>query len=200
MGYEELIGDLQRGTELKKEAVLTAAREEARRIIADAMQQCDRLEQELQDSISRDLEREKTRSLNRARREARTLLAQTRAELMRQVFDRLEQRLKGVSSEKPYPVVLERLLNETRPEWPQGEIVIRADSKTLPLLKSLVGNGAFRFEPMEGTGEDPYGGVELSDREGRVVIRNTLRSRLSKARPDLLVEANRLLFEENRSG
>ncbi|HUK56230.1 MAG TPA: V-type ATP synthase subunit E [Nitrospiria bacterium] len=200
MGYEELIGDLRRGTELKKEGALTAAREQARQIIEDAMRQCDRLEREFQDSIARDLDQERTRLLNRARREARLEWARVRSDLMREVFGRLEEKLKAVASEKRYPMVLERLLSETRPEWPEGEIVIRADSKTLPLLKSLVGNGAFRFEPMAGTGEDPYGGFELSDGEYRVVIRNTLRSRLLKARSDLLVEANRVLFENDPRG
>ncbi len=197
MGYEELIRDLEREAGRKKEAVLTAAREEARQIIADAMQQCDRLEQEFQDTIARDLEHERVRLLNRAQREARMKLAEVKSELVRLVFARLEEKLKAVASGERYPSVLERLVNETRPEWPPGEIILRADSKTLPLLKPLIESRASRYEPMEGTvgREDPCGGFELSDPVGRVTIRNTFRSRLDKARPDLLVEMNRLLFE-----
>jgi vacuolar-type H+-ATPase subunit E/Vma4 len=197
MGYEELIRDLEREAGRKKEAVLTAAREEARQIIADAMRQCDRLEQEFQDTIARDLEHERVRLLNRAQREARMKLAEVKSELVRLVFARLEEKLKAVASGERYPSVLERLVNETRPEWPPGEIILRADSKTLPLLKPLIESRASRYEPMEGTvgREDPCGGFELSDPVGRVTIRNTFRSRLDKARPDLLVEMNRLLFE-----
>jgi vacuolar-type H+-ATPase subunit E/Vma4 len=202
MGYEELIRDLQREAARKQEAVLAAAREEARQIMADAMQQCDRLEQEFQNAMSRDLERERTRLLNLARREARTLPAQVKADLVRLVFTRLEERLKAVASEKRYPAVLGRLLNETKPEWPEGEIVIRADAGTRTLVGPLMGGRAARFEPIENTaaGLDPYGGFELANRDETVVIRNTFRSRLEKARPDLLVEMNRLLFGEIPAG
>lgn len=202
MGYEELIRDLEREAGRKKEAVLTAAREEARQIIADAMQQCDRLEQEFQDTIARDLEHERVRLLNRARREARMKLAEVKSELARNVFARLEEKLKAVAAGKRYPSVLERLLDESRPEWPKGEVVVRADPRTQSLLKPLMGDRAARFEPIERTApvEDPYGGFELSDRAGTVTIRNTFRSRLSKARPDLLVETNRLLFDKNSGG
>ena len=202
MGYEELIRDLEREAGRKKEAVLTAAREEARQIIADAMQQCDRLEQAFQDTIARDLEHERVRLLNRARREARMKLAEVKSELVRNVFARLEEKLKAVAAEKQYPSVLERLVNETRPEWPPGEIILRADAGTRTLLKPLMGGRAARFERMEGTAgrEDPCGGFELSDPAGRVTIRNTFRSRLDKARPDLRVEMNRLLFGEIQAG
>ena len=202
MGYEELVRDLEREAGRKKEAVLTAAREEARQTIADAMQQCDRLEQEFQDTIARDLEHERVRLLNRARREARMKLAEVKSELVRLVFARLEEKLKAVAAGERYPSVLERLLNETKPEWPEGEIVIRADAGTRTLLKPLIGGRAARFEPIEKTaaGGDPYGGFELSNREETVVIRNTFRSRLSKARPDLRVEMNRLLFGEIQAG
>jgi vacuolar-type H+-ATPase subunit E/Vma4 len=201
MGYEELIRDLRREAALKQGAVSASAQEEARQIIADAMHQCDRMEQGFQDSMTRDLEQERTRLLNRARREARLMLAQAKSELARNVFARLEEKLKAVVSEKRYPSVLERLLNETRPEWPEGEIVIRADSKTQSHLKPLLGNRPARFESIEKTAAiDPCGGFELSNREKTIVIRNTFRSRLSKARPDLLVEMNRLLFGENQVG
>jgi vacuolar-type H+-ATPase subunit E/Vma4 len=198
MGYEELIRDLQREAARKQEAVSASAREEARQIIADAMLQCDRLEQEFLGSMAQDLEQERARLLNRARREARMGVAQTKSDLVRLVFTRLEERLKAVASEKRYPSLLERLINETKPEWPEGEIVIRADAGTCKLLGSLMEGRAVRYEPVETTssGEIPYGGFELSNRDETVVIRNTFRSRFSKARPDLLVELYRLLFGE----
>jgi len=202
MGYEELIRDLQREAGLRRESVLAAAREEARRIIEDASQQCDRLEKEFQYAMARDLERERTRMLNRAQQEARMLRARVRSELVREVFARLEETLKAVASGERYPSVLAMLLKEALPEGPEGEIVIRADAGTRALLQPLLKGRAARFEPIEttGSGEDPYGGFELSDREGTIVIRNTFRSRLEKARPNLLVELNRLLFGEFPAG
>jgi vacuolar-type H+-ATPase subunit E/Vma4 len=196
MGYEELIRDLHREAELKREAVLSAAREEARQIIADAVQQCDRMEQGVQESITRDLEQERTRVLNDAQGEARKRLAQVKTELTQQVFRGLEARLKAVASEEAYRAVLKRLLDETRPEWPEGEIVIRADAGTRSLLKSMMTGRTVRFEPIGNTaaGEDPLGGFELADRGNTMAILNTFRSRLSKARPELLVELNRHLF------
>ena len=202
MGYEELIRDLQGEAEHKKEAVLAAVREEARRIIEDAMRQCDHLEREFQDALARDLDRERDRLLNRARGETRRRSALARSELAQQVFSRLEERLKAAASGKGYRGVLERLLEESRPEWPAGEAVVRADPGTQALLKPLIRDRAVRFEPIADAvpGEDSLGGFELSDPAGMVTIRNTFRSRLIKARPDLLVEMNRLLFEKNSGG
>ncbi|MBI3610324.1 MAG: hypothetical protein HY204_06445 [Nitrospirae bacterium] len=197
MGYEELIRDLRREAELKKEAILKTAREDADGILADALRQCDRMEQDFQASLARDAERERTRLLNRARREARMEKHRAESELVQQVFHRLWERLAAVASDPRYPSVVERLLGECLPEWPAGEVIVRADPKTQSLLKPRVKGRTVRFEPLRETirGEDPGGGFELSGRDETIIIRNTFRSRLEKARPELRIEINRLLFE-----
>lgn len=190
MGYEELIRDLVREAEAKKEEIARRGREEARNIIAEAMEQVGRMERQFQDTLDREVNRERLIRMNRIQMEARAILLQARVSFVEEVFTRLEDRLRHLPQEKHYPRLVEQLYQEILPELPEGNVTIRADAKAMAVLKSLVRGRQVKFEPLP---EEEIGGVEISDGAETLRVRNTLKARLLKARPQVMVEINRWL-------
>jgi len=190
MGYEELIRDLIREAEAKKEEIAHRGREEARRLIAEAMEQSERMERQFEDTLAREVNRERLTRMNRIQMEGRAVLFQARVSLMEEIFTRLEDRLRRLPQEKHYPRLVEQLYQEILPELPEGNVTIRADAKAMTVLKSLVRGRQAKFEPLP---EEEIGGVEISDGAETLRVQNTLKARLLKARPQVMVEINRWL-------
>ena len=113
-----------------------------------------------------------------------------RAAVADAVLARVEERLPLLLGEARYPAVAERLYREILPELPAGNVVLRADGVVRAALERADSDARIRFEPLP---ETEIGGVEASDEDGRFLLRNTLRSRLVKARPALMVEVWRRL-------
>ena len=192
MGYEELIQDLIRESESKAERILGGVREEARRMIAEAMERAEQMSRQFQDGLDREAGRERSVRMNRVKMEGRVIVLQARVALMEEVFTRLEDRLRSLPQRKDYPRLVERLYQEIFPELPEGVAVVRADAKALPVLKTLIKGRKVRFESLP---EEEFGGLEASDEAGRFLVRNTLKARFLKARSQFMIEINRWLSE-----
>ncbi len=190
MGYEELIQELVREAEAKAEEILRIAREEEKHLMGDAAERAERMEKRFREDLAREVEQERRVRMNRLRMEVRAILLRARSSLVEEVFKRLEERLRSLRGEKSYPAVAERLCREILPELPEGNITLHADPAALAVLKPLVKDRPVRFEPLPA---DELGGIEISDEAGNVRIRNTLKARLAKARPRLMVELHRWL-------
>ncbi len=190
MGHDELARRLIRDAEIRREEILGRAREEAARLRAAALARAGEMERESRETLARDAARERRLAWNRARIEVRAARFRARAELAAEIVARLEERMSRLPGDNGYARVAARLYEEIRPELPDGEVVLRGDGAALPVLRSLATGPRFRFEPLAG---EELGGVEASSPDGALVLRNTLRSRLARAMPDLLAEIDRML-------
>lgn len=190
MGHEDLVRHLIGSAEVRKEEILGGARAEAARVRASALARAGELEQESGEALMRDVEREHRLRWNRARVAVRALRFRARAALAAEIVARLEQRVALLPGDAGYPRIAARLYGEIRPEVPEGEVVLRGDEAALAVLRSLATEPRFRFETLP---EGEIGGVEASSAGGGLRLRNTLRSRLVKAMPELLMEIARSL-------
>ena len=190
MGHEDLVRHLIRGAEVRKEEILGRARGEAARLRASALARAGELERESGEALARDVEREHRVRWNRARLAVRAMRFRARAALAAEIVARLEERISLFPRDAGYPRVAARLYGEIRPELPEGNVVLRGDETTLAVLRSLAPEPRFRFEALPA-GE--LGGVEASSAGGGLRLRNTLRSRLAKAMPEILTEIGRSL-------
>ncbi len=190
MGHDELARRLIRDAEIRREEILGRAREEAARLRAAALARAGEMERASRETLARDAARERRLAWNRARIEVRAARFRARAELAAEIVARLEERMSRLPGDNGYARVAARLYEEIRPELPDGEVVLRGDAAALPVLRSLATGPRVRFEPLAG---EELGGVEASSPDGALVLRNTLRSRLARAMPDLLAEIDRML-------
>lgn len=190
MGYAELILHLIRTAEERRDGILERAREEAARIGEDARRKAEAVGRDALESAAAEASLARDRRMSRARQAANEARLRARAAVADAVLARVEERLPLLLGEARYPAVAERLCREILPELPAGNVVLRADGVVRAALERADSDARIRFEPLP---ETEIGGVEASDEDGRFLLRNTLRSRLVKARPALMVEVWRRL-------
>jgi len=190
VGYEELVRNLIRAAEGKRDEILARAREDAGRLAEESLRKSEVMEREVREAAGREAEWGRFVRIQRARMEAKAGRLRAHASLAGAVLARLEDRLSHLAGEARYPLVAERLYREILPEIPAGNVVLRADDRARLVLEPMASDPRFRFEPLP---EGEIGGVEVSDEGGAFLLRNTLRSRFVKARPALMVETGRRL-------
>ena len=190
MGYEELTRHLLRTAETRRDGILARARDEAAKITEVALRKSEPVEPNVRDATSREAERARLLRMNRARQEANEMRLRARAAVVDAVLARVEERLPLLLGEARYRAVAERLYREILPEFPEGNVILRADGVTRAALARSDSEARIRCEPLP---ETEIGGVEASDEDGTFLVRNTLRSRFVKARPALMVELWRRL-------
>ncbi len=190
MGHEDLVRHLIRSAEVRREEILGRARGEAALRRASALARAGEMDRDSRDAVARDVERERRLRWNRARLAVRSMRFRARAALAAEIVARLEQRLSLIPGTAGYSRVAGCLYAEIRPEIPEGDVVLRGDEAALAVLRSLAPEPRFRFEPLR---DGELGGVEASSAGGGLRLRNTLRSRLAKAMPELLTEIGRSL-------
>jgi V/A-type H+-transporting ATPase subunit E len=190
VGYEELIRHLIRTAETRRDGILARAREEAAKITEDALRKSETVAPDVRDATARESERVRDLRMNRVRQEANEAWLRARAGIVDAVLTRVEERLPLLLGDARYPAVAERLYLEILPEFPAGNVLLRADGVTRAALERSASGAGVRFGPLPDT---EIGGVEASDEDGTFLVRNTLRSRFVKARPALMVELWRRL-------
>ena len=190
MGYEELTRHLLRTAETRRDGILARARDEAVKITEEARKKAETVQPGVRDATAREAEKVRLLRMNRARQEANEMRLRARAAVADAVLARVEERLPLLLGEARYRAVAERLYREILPEFPEGNVILRADGVTRAALARSDSEARIRFEPLP---ETEIGGVEASDEGGTFLVRNTLRSRFVKARPALMVELWRRL-------
>ena len=190
MGYDELTRHLIRTAETRRDGILARARDEAVRITEEARKKSETVEPDVRDATAREAERARLLRMNRARQEANEAWLRARAGVVNAILDRVEELLPLLLGEARYPAVAERLYREILPEFPAGNVILRADGVTRGVLERSASDARIRFGPLP---EAEVGGVDASDEDGTFLVRNTLRSRFVKARPALMVELWRRL-------
>jgi len=190
VGYEELTRHLLRTAETRRDGILARARDEAVKITEEARKKAETVQPGVRDATAREAEKVRLLRMNRARQEASEMRLRARATVADAVLARVEERLPLLLGEARYRAVAERLYLEILPEFPEGNVILRADGVTRAALARSASEARIRYEPLP---ETEIGGVEASDEDGTFLVRNTLRSRFAKARPALMVELWRRL-------
>jgi vacuolar-type H+-ATPase subunit E/Vma4 len=194
MPYETLIAALLEEGEAKRKTVLRKAQAEADRLIAEAASAAEALERETDTTTRREAAKRRTEILGRAVLSARQMLLQAKQEIVEAVWRRATEKafaLAGVTRTQ----VLRKLLDELLVEAPPGPVKAILDSRERVHLEGRLKDLGIPLEAQ------PRGDLALGlELEGAGVrLRNSFLSRLTKAKPDLIVELNQLLFKAANS-
>lgn len=187
---EAELARLQRETEARVEAIRREARQEAEARRKAAKQET------LQPAIAR-----RTRRLHRARIEALKIKFAARQRVLEDVLAQTRRRLSDLRDKARYGDVLPRLLEEAvkslgAEEWDRaregdGPVVLKIDPRDEGRVKECLEE--LENEPAIRPELETWGGVVLRSGDGRIVVDNTLESRLKRAVPRLREELERYL-------
>ncbi|OGV97029.1 MAG: hypothetical protein A2Z59_05985 [Nitrospinae bacterium RIFCSPLOWO2_02_39_17] len=196
MSYEEFIKAIERDAAKEREKVLNDARIEADKIINDTEAELKRLKDERINELKVSSEKDRILTITRAEREARMFLLSAREEILSELFIKAERKIFELKKGGKYSDILKRLFREAvdkgREEIDAGELVVYTSEDDLHLLKDTAVSRGIEIKAGKKVAE----GVIVASRDDRFKLINTLKSRMERAKTDLLPLLNHMLFED----
>ncbi|GIW54587.1 MAG: hypothetical protein KatS3mg082_0991 [Nitrospiraceae bacterium] len=193
MSYEQLIAALLAEGEAKRKELLGKARAEAERLIAQAAANAEALEREEERRVRDELAARRAEALSRASTDRLRLLLQAKHEVLDAVWRRTTEMAMALTG-RERARVLRGLLDELLDAAPPGPLTVIIDPRERPHLVPYLKSRTLTVE--ERAQDDLLLGAEVV--VDGAILRTSLATRLAKARPQLLIELNRLLFVEQQ--
>jgi vacuolar-type H+-ATPase subunit E/Vma4 len=157
-------------------------------ILANARVESEEVEEEAYNTAVAPAAKERARIIHRARLEAIRVVGEAREALVDMTLERTRGVLAGLRTDRQYPEVLCRLLEEALAELRsslehQAIIHLEADRRDRALLESLLKHLDVDIEVSYI--KECWGGLVARSEDGRVVVDNLLETRLERAIPFL---------------
>lgn len=189
MAYDTLINALLEEGKAKAEAILCKARADAERVLNETEQACEALDRQVALLIERDLSAQRTAILSRAALSGRRLMLEAKQDVLDHVLSQAKGKtmsLTGHIRSKILTMFLDEALQQVSSQSPRAVI----DPREKPYLEGILNERGIPFE--ERQEDELLLGIKLE--VNGEVITNSAAARLAKAKPDLMIELNRLLF------
>ena len=157
-------------------------------ILANARVEAEDTEEEAYNTAFAPAAKERARIIHRARLEAMRIVGEAREALIDMTLERTRGVLAGLRTDRLYPEVLCRLVEEALAELSsslehEAKIQLEADQRDRALLESLLRHLVVDLEVSYT--KDCWGGLIARSEDGRVVVDNLLETRLERAIPFL---------------
>jgi vacuolar-type H+-ATPase subunit E/Vma4 len=157
-------------------------------ILANARVETEEVEEDAYNTAIAPAAKERARIIHRARLEAIRVVGEAREALVDMTLERTRGVLAGLRTDRQYPEVLCRLLEEALAELRsslehQAIIHLEADRRDRALLESLLKHLDVDIEVSYI--KECWGGLVARSEDGRVVVDNLLETRLERAIPFL---------------
>ncbi len=192
MSQHELMEAISRQVLKHAEGIRGEARERADAIVRKAEAELDKIGAAVLERARAATLAEEARITNEAKFKARKDFLAAKHRLVERVITGLEQSLASLPEHKDYKKVVTRLLDEAL-EGVSGPVIVRCRPQDAQVVRDHVAKRGMKAtieeRPFPLTGVDVLWGDEF-----RLIVRNTLKSRMEKIHPALLQEANRLVF------
>jgi vacuolar-type H+-ATPase subunit E/Vma4 len=195
MSYDVLIAALLEEGDARCKEILRKARSNADRLLADAAAAAETLDWEADQSVQDELARRHAEAMSRASLARRHILLRAKHRVLDAVWTRVTElaaALAGPQRTRIMSACIEELLEAA----PPGPLTVIVDRRERAGLAPSLGKRNLAVE--ERLRDDLVLGAEVVG--GGAVLRTSLSTRLTKAKPKLLVELNRLLFGEQAMG
>jgi vacuolar-type H+-ATPase subunit E/Vma4 len=188
-----IVALLEREAAAEREQILAEARAQAEAIRAEARREAE----ESVAATRRRLEAEGRATLVKAQSTAQlrasALVLRAKEEEIARVFARAEEELARVARDPDrYPAILEAFIEEGL-QGITGHAVVTVNPSDQSAVEALGRRRGWDLTVQA----DPavWGGARIASLDGRLVVINTLTSRLERARPTLAAEVARILWE-----
>ena len=199
MGLEAILEAIRQSGTDRVRAIEEHARAEVAQVIAQAEREAAAIRQEAREAASVTTAADQARIVHRASLEAMHIVSEAAQQIVEQALDHVRTQLAGLRASADYPDVLRDLLTEALAAL-QGSLLegepahLSADPRDRALLERILRD--LGLEPVVRYELDTWGGVRVTDSEDRVVVDNTLESRLAMATPLLRRYLPRLLRQD----
>jgi len=182
----ELVTILEKEANAEIERILTEARGQAERLIAQANQETQVYLAEQRHRIDAERKAALVKADSAAQVRASALVLKAKDQAISEVFARAGADLSRLQQEKTrYGTILRGLIREASGAL-SGRVTVQANPTDLDLVKQAVKD--LKLDAEVKTGDDISGGVRLISSDGRFVVENTLASRVERVRSLIVPE------------
>ncbi|MGH2373414.1 MAG: V-type ATP synthase subunit E, partial [bacterium] len=192
-----LITLLEREAAAERDKLLAEARSQAEAVRAQARREAEELLAAHQAGLEAEAKAAVVKAQSTAHLRASSLLLQAKDEEIRRVFAQAEAELaRFAGNGQRYPGILEAFIEEALRGMGSGAVVTvnPSDKDTAEAVVAMMKLGDRIGKAAVRTDASVQGGVRISSPDGRLVVTNTLGSRLERARPMLAAEVARALW------
>jgi V/A-type H+-transporting ATPase subunit E len=187
MSLQPILEKIRATGESQIQAIEQEAQLKSNEILAHARMEAEQIQEDASTDASAPAVAERARIVHRARLEALHIVGAVRENLVDTAINRMREQLASSRSDSAYPMVLRALVEESLKQLTasegQGNFQLLADRRDRILLEKILNDLALdmpvRYEL------NSWGGVTARSEDGRVVVINTLESRLNEAAPFL---------------
>lgn len=201
MSLEAILAAIRAAGEEQVEEIEQQARRQAEAILAEARREAEKARQASRERAVAPAYRERARILHRARLDRLRTIGDAREAAIDATLEQVRHCLAGMRIDAGYPAILQRLTEEALAELSESledvsHARLEVDRRDEALMADILEELALQLPVSNGL--NCWGGLVARSADGRIVVINTLESRLERATPYLrrYVAA---LFEEGET-
>lgn len=206
MSLHAILDAIRQSGEVKTREIESRAYVQAHEMMTNARLEAEKLQEQACTASFEPAHRERARIIHRARLEALQITGNTRKELVDSALEQARGRLASFRSDARYPDVLRNLLQQALSElygteWQTiiaGSAYIEADPRDRAMLDALLDEFQLTHNAVSYSIKC-WGGLIVRNKNGRVVVINTLEARLERAIPYLRSRLAAIFEDENPS-
>ena len=193
MSYEDLIDSIEKDAVKERQNLIDNAGIEANSIVEKVKNELKVLREKKITEFEGYLESEKALAVGQARREADILSISVKSEVLSELFQKAEKKIVEIKNGGNYKDILIKLLREAiergGEEIKTDDFIVYVSEEDLSFLKNFSNDAEIKAD------RDMKEGVILISKDNRFRLINTLKSRMERAKADILPSLNKILFE-----
>lgn len=192
MPYEQLIESVEMCAEDKIRAIKEKATGDAEDIKAEAKKKDEMIKKRYLDAVRKTVESERSKSLGKVNEDIRMQLTRAKDDVFQHAFTEAQKILQSVRGQANYENIFKTLLKEAVTELEGEEILLHIDKKDENLCKKLLSE--LKLNCGIVTDITCAGGLNVSTKDGRFIIFNTVDSRIERAKMLLKLDVFTTLY------
>ena len=190
MSHQDLINALLQDGKRQCEQIIEKARADAEGIIKNTEKELEERKRGLLNKIEADIKIKSVQIINRANINANGKILKAKYEAIEDIFQKATERFFEIKNENKYLSIFEKLCKEVLGDI-KGETKVIMCREDASLFNKLFPDIKAEIAPVNSSN---IFGIELITKNGSVIIKNTLNSRLEKIKPEIMFELNNFIF------
>ncbi len=192
MPYEQLIQSVDECAEDKIRTIRERTTRRAAEIHDEAAGKEKQIKQKHEETARTAVETERGRSVAQVKKETRMQLIHAKDDVYQKAFTGAKDHLSRLRTDAHYASDFKKMLQEAASELEGESLVLRIDKRDEALCKKLVTELNLNCGIVTNITTD--GGLEVNTKDGRFVIKNTIESRLERAKVLIKPEIFAILY------
>ena len=192
MPYEQLIESVEMCADDKIREIKEKATGDAEDIKAEAKKKDEIIKKRHLDAVRKTVESERSKSLGKVNEDVRMQLTRAKDDVFQHAFTEAQKILSSVRGQANYENIFKTLLKEAVTELEGEEVLLHIDKKDEDLCKKLLSE--LKLNCVIVTDITCAGGLNVSTKDGRFIIFNTVDSRIERAKVLLKLDVFATLY------